>query len=88
MYRIFIILKVFLITIAMRKLTLLLAGIGMLMFLGWQPVQAFHPDVYTPRVPPEQLEAVQEIESPFDTTPERIAEGRKIFFGIGLCDLP
>ena len=55
-------------------------------FVCWQTtVQAFHPDVYTPRVPPEQLETIQEIESPFETTPERIEEGRKIFFGKGLC---
>ena len=69
----------------MRKSILFLAGIGVLIFLVGQPVRAFHPDVYTPRVPPEQLEEIQEIESPFETTPERIEEGRKIFFGKGLC---
>ena len=70
---------------AMRKSTLFLAGIGVLMFTAGQPARAFHPDVYTPRVPPEQLEEIQEIESPYETTPERIEEGRKIFFGKGLC---
>ena len=55
-------------------------------FAGWQTTaQAFHPDVYTPRVPPEQLEEIQEIESPYETTPERIEAGRQIFFGKGLC---
>jgi mono/diheme cytochrome c family protein len=41
--------------------------------------------VYTPRVPPEQLEEIQEIESPFETTSERIEAGREIYFGKGLC---
>lgn len=55
-------------------------------FACWQTTaQAFHPSVYAPRVPPEQLEEIQEIESPFETTPERIKEGRQVFFGKGLC---
>ena len=58
---------------------------GALVFLIGQPVRAFHPDVYAPRVPPEQLEEIQEIESPYETTPERIEEGRQIYFGKGLC---
>ena len=47
--------------------------------------QAFHPSIYEPRVPPHLLEEVQEIESPFATTPERIELGRQIYFGKGLC---
>ena len=47
--------------------------------------QAFHPNVYEPRVPLDQLEEIQEIESPFPTTPERIEMGREIYFGKGLC---
>ena len=47
--------------------------------------QAFHLNVYEPRVPPDQLEEIQEIESPFPTTPERIELGREIYFGKGLC---
>ena len=55
-------------------------------FACWQTTaQAFHPSVYTPRVPPEQLEEIQEIESPFETTPERIEAGRQVYFGKGLC---
>ena len=46
---------------------------------------AFHPSVYAPRVPEKQLEMIQEIESPYEVTPERIEVGRKIYFGKGLC---
>jgi mono/diheme cytochrome c family protein len=69
----------------MRIQTLLLGGVSLLLVLVGQPVRAFHPDVYTPRVPADQLEEIQEIESPFETTPERIEKGREIFFGKGLC---
>ncbi len=56
------------------------------MFAGSLPLaQAFHPNIYEPRVPMDQLEDVQEIESPFTTTPERIELGRQIYFGKGLC---
>ncbi|MDH5763929.1 MAG: c-type cytochrome [Nitrospinota bacterium] len=55
-------------------------------FVSWQAsAQAFHPSVYTPRVPLEQLEDIQEIESPYETTPERTEAGREIYFGKGLC---
>ncbi len=47
--------------------------------------QAFHPNVYEPRVPLDQLDEIQENESPFPTTPERIEMGREIYFGKGLC---
>ncbi len=70
---------------AMHKSTLFLLGAGALVFIYGNPARAFHPDVYTPRVPAEQLEEIQEIESPYETTPERIAEGRAIFFTKGLC---
>ena len=46
---------------------------------------AFHPDIYQPRVPEGTLEVVQEIESPYEATPEIIEAGRKIYFGKGLC---
>lgn len=69
----------------MRKTSPFLLAIGILMFLYGQPAQAFHPDVYTPRVPADQLEEIQEIESPFETSAERIEEGRQIFFGKGMC---
>jgi mono/diheme cytochrome c family protein len=69
----------------MRIQIIFLLGTGIMIFLVGQPVRAFHPDVYTPRVPPEQLEEIQEIESPFETTPERIEAGREIYFGKGLC---
>ena len=69
----------------MRIQILLILGVGVLTVLVGQSAQAFHPDVYTPRVPPEKLEEIQEIESPYETTPERIEAGRQIFFGKGLC---
>ena len=69
----------------MRIQILFMLGVGVLIFLIGPTAQAFHPSVYSPRVPPEQLEKIQEIESPFATTPERIEAGREIYFGKGLC---
>ncbi|MCH8209577.1 MAG: cytochrome c [Nitrospinae bacterium] len=46
---------------------------------------AFHKSIYQPRVPENILEDVQDIDSPFETTPERIDAGRQIYFGKGLC---
>ena len=46
---------------------------------------AFHPDIYSPRVPLEELEWVQEIENPYPPTLDLIQKGREIFFGKGLC---
>ncbi|MFQ5481588.1 MAG: c-type cytochrome [Nitrospinaceae bacterium] len=46
---------------------------------------AFHPDVYTPRAPLDQLDEIREIEDPKLPSPERIEAGRKIFFGKGMC---
>lgn len=65
-----------------KKLTFALA---VSLSLAAAEALAFHKDVYEPRVPKEILEQVQEIESPFPATPERIEEGRKIYFGKGLC---
>ncbi len=56
-----------------------------LLLLSGDGAHAFHPDNYTPRVPRDQLEEIQEIESPFETTADRNKEGRKIYFGNGLC---
>lgn len=53
--------------------------------LVWQSALAFHPSIYEPRVPPEILEEVREIESPFLDSPEIVEEGRQIYFGKGLC---
>ncbi|QPJ61068.1 MAG: cytochrome c [Candidatus Nitronauta litoralis] len=36
-------------------------------------------------MPPEILEEVREIESPFLDSPEIVEEGRQIYFGKGLC---
>jgi mono/diheme cytochrome c family protein len=62
-----------------------LAVMVFLLLLSGETGHAFHPDVYTPRVPQDQLEKIQEIESPYETTPERIELGREIYFGKGLC---
>ena len=68
----------------MRKLPLFFLGITILILIGPQAL-AFHPDVYAPRVPENQLEEIQEIENPFEVSPDRIEKGRQIFFGKGLC---
>ncbi|UCD11162.1 MAG: cytochrome c [Nitrospinaceae bacterium] len=61
-------------------------GAGALpVFIVWIAGSAFHLNVYEPRVPQEILELVQENENPFPATPERIEEGRRIFYGKGLC---
>lgn len=57
---------------------------AMLVFAS-QDTLAFHKDEYEPRVPTEQLEQVQELESPYPTTPDRIEGGRKVYFEKGLC---
>ena len=46
---------------------------------------AFHPNIYTPRVPQEQMDRVLEIENPLPMTRENIQQGREIYFGKGLC---
>ena len=69
----------------MRKTSPFLLAIGILMFLYGQQARAFHPDEYAPRVPADQLEEIQEIESPFETSAQHIEAGRKIFFGKGMC---
>ncbi|MZG53813.1 MAG: cytochrome c [Nitrospinae bacterium] len=59
---------------------------GSLITIDWNaPAMAFHPDVYTTRVPLEQLETLQEMENPFPATQERVEAGKKIYFGKGLC---
>jgi mono/diheme cytochrome c family protein len=66
----------------MKKITLIF--LGFLLFSG-QKTFAFHLDIYQPRVPEESLEQVQEMESSYPESPERIAAGKKIYFGKGLC---
>ena len=46
---------------------------------------AFHRDIYQPRVPEKILEEIQDMDSPYETSPERIEAGRGIYFGKGLC---
>lgn len=55
--------------------------------LGFLPAVAlaFHPDVYTPRVPADYLEKARDTESPFSVSAEKIGEGKEIYFGKGLC---
>ena len=50
-----------------------------------EPAFAFHPDIYSPRVPKEQLEMIQEIEDPYPPSLKRTQKGREIYFGKGLC---
>ena len=55
------------------------------MLVGAGVAGAFHPDIYEPRVPPELLEELQDMDNPYPASPERIEAGRKIYFGKGLC---
>ena len=55
------------------------------MLVGAGVAGAFHPDIYEPRVPPELLEELQDMDNPYPASPERIETGRKIYFGKGLC---
>ncbi len=61
------------------------ATAGLAAVLASAGAWAFHPSVYTPRVPPDQLEMIREIESPLLPSPEYVEEGRKIYFGKGEC---
>ena len=44
-------------------------------------VNAFHDDIYQPRVPLELLEELQDMDNPYPASPERIKLGKEIFFG-------
>ena len=48
-------------------------------------VNAFHDDIYQPRVPQDLLEELQDMDNPYPASPERIELGKEIFFGKGLC---
>ncbi|MFQ5673483.1 MAG: c-type cytochrome [Nitrospinales bacterium] len=67
----------------LRKRSCLAAALSVAL-IG-QTAFAFHPGIYEPRVPAESLDEVQEIESPYPVTAERIEAGRAIYFGKGLC---
>ena len=62
-----------------------IASTFLLLIWAGSNAQAFHLSIYDPRVPPEQLENIQEIESPFPVTEENLEKGRQIYFGKGLC---
>ena len=69
----------------MRMIYSTLIG-GIVLLLAWGSVaDAFHPDIYAPRVPPERLEELQDMDNPYPATSERIEAGRKVYFGKGLC---
>ena len=63
----------------------LLAGVVGLIALPLTSAKAFHQDIYQSRVPESLLEELQDMDNPFFPTPENIEEGRKIYFGQGLC---
>lgn len=69
----------------MQTRNIIIAGLSLLLLWAGDRALAFHPDMYAPRVPEDQLEEIQEIESPFEVSPDRIEKGREIFFGKGLC---
>lgn len=73
-------------TISIKKTVFgFLPAIAGALVLSWQAALAFHPSVYVPRVPEDQLERIREIESPFLPSPEHVEAGKKIYFGKGLC---
>jgi mono/diheme cytochrome c family protein len=56
------------------------------LLLAWSCLaDAFHLDVYEPRVPLEILEELQDMDNPYSSTSERIQEGGAIYFGKGQC---
>lgn len=73
-------------TISIKKTVFgFLPAIAGALVLSWQVALAFHPSVYVPRVPEDQLERIREIESPFLPSPEHVEAGKKVYFGKGLC---
>ena len=56
-----------------------------LLALSVTSAKAFHKDIYQPRVPESLLDELQDMDNPFSPTLENIEEGRKIYFGHGLC---
>ena len=69
----------------MRATNLGRIGVFVFLLVGAGVAGAFHPDIYEPRVPPELLEELQDMDNPYPASPERIETGRKIYFGKGLC---
>ena len=67
----------------MKKTTFYLFFIFVL--LSWSKVDAFHPNIYEPRVPAQLLEELQDMDNPFPSLPTRVEIGKKIYFGKGLC---
>ena len=65
----------------MRKIFLTLIAALLLVSFA----EAFHLDLYEPRVPPELLERLQDMDNPYLPTPERIDVGQLIYFGKGQC---
>ena len=65
----------------MRTIHFILIAVTLLAGLA----EAFHPDAYKPRVPPELLEELQDMDNPYPVTPERIEAGREIYFDKGKC---
>ena len=65
----------------MRTIHLILILVVLLTGLA----EAFHPDAYKPRVPPDLLEELQDMDNPYPATPERIEAGREIYFDKGKC---
>ena len=65
----------------MRTIHLVLIAALLLVSLA----EAFHKDPYEPRVPPELLDQLQDMDNPYSPTPERVEAGQLIYFGKGQC---
>ena len=68
-----------------RSRTIFVAGVVGLIVLSLTSAKAFHQDIYQPRAPESLLEELQDMDNPFSPTSENIEEGRKVYFGHGLC---
>jgi len=67
----------------MRTILLIITGFFVLLMAGY--AVAFHLDNYAPRVPPELLDELQDMDNPYPATPDRIEAGQEIYFGKGQC---
>lgn len=63
--------------------TRFLALMAFTLFFG--EAVAFHPSIYVPRVPEDELEKARETESPFPPRQEYIDKGAQIYYGKGEC---
>ena len=67
------------------QLSRLLALTACLAFFHGMAAWAADPQVLTPRVPPEQIDAARSVTNPLQPTPELIEKGKTLFEGKAFC---